>query len=377
MAATGNARDYSRGVFVAAIVATAAEAASNALFAYELGGHFPVTAYGVTVPLDAAALGAVAVAIAIFQARAATLLFRDGVQLVPALFLVACVTYSSGAMSAHLFKLQRLQADREADARRGYTLAETALRDAAAERDRLAAELAGLGSPRPVAEIKAAMDAADVPARIFSRSVQCTDITEDRTREACKPITDLRQELGRAYRAAELAPEIATAAGKVERSRKALAGIQAPAVPSARERFLADWLPWLFAGVIELTATFGFALAYRPAPRRPRVAATPDPVPAAPTPSPTPKRPVRAAGLDVAGAVEKIRAGGLDVPGARVVADGWVELSQRALGEALGVSASTVNTHVAAAVAANRLAKRAAGRGMALKVIYPPISAVS
>ena len=381
MAAAGTVREISYGVLAAAFVAAAMEAASNAAFAFELGGFLAVTAYGVRVPIDGAILAAGSIAVAVFQARSATLILRGesgSTGIVPFFFLAVCVAYSTGAMTSHLMKLQRLHHERELDARKGYDLAASALKEAEASRDRLETERGDLAKAgtRSQPEIKAEMERVEIPKRIWRRTAECTEATEDESRAACAPFFALRQELARAIRADELGPELAAASVKVADARRAFGQVALPVQRSEQEVFVTTWLPWLFAAVIEACGTFGFALAYRPRAPKPRAPANaPNPV-APPSSPPPPRRRASPAGIDLAATLESIRSGTLDVEGARVVSDGWIELSQRSLGAALGVSATTVNSHVAAAVADGRIAKKASGRSTALKVIYPPISAV-
>ena len=90
---------------------------------------------------------------------------------------------------------------------------------AVADHKRAAAELAGLGPTRPGAELDAmlANGAALLapvkgdPAGIWRASKGCTVLVRALSIEACKPVAEIRAELGRAQRRAELETKIAAA----------------------------------------------------------------------------------------------------------------------------------------------------------------------
>lgn len=355
-------------LFAASTVALFAVAASNALFAYELGGSFIVDG----VPVDGVLLASASVALAIFQAdRAAAAIRGDRTAW---LFLAICLTYSLGAMASHVMQLQSDRARVDVSARVKYN-------DAKAERDRRRAELDAIGVARSVAEISAAEAIAPVPEAIRRRSGGCVDVTEAETRRMCGPLLDLRAERARADRRAEIEPKLTSAEAKLEK-------LEPPAERSAVGETVRAVLPWVFAIALEFLETFGFGLAFAAKPARPEA-----PRPARifvedngtaagpPVPPVKPVQPARAL-KGSAGAeglyrlLDRIEAGTGIIPTAIVQPDGWISAGQSEIGGALGVSKTTVNNWLSHLVGAGRVQKRIDGRNVSLKIIRAPANNV-
>lgn len=89
---------------------------------------------------------------------------------------------------------------------------------AKAERERVAGELARLAGARTTSEVRADMDRARVPSRIWDSTRQCTDaelLRGPSTAAACKPILDLRQEMAQAIRKGDLERDLAGIRGRI------------------------------------------------------------------------------------------------------------------------------------------------------------------
>lgn len=85
-----------------------------------------------------------------------------------------------------------------------------------AEHKRAIAELASLTPARPVAELEAAMSAAPLDLRVWRRTAHCTDISKEESRKVCAPVLDLRAEMARATRRAELERQAREAKAKLD-----------------------------------------------------------------------------------------------------------------------------------------------------------------
>lgn len=344
--------------FAAAAVATVAEAASNALFAYSLGGLAFVAVGGAVVSADGALLAAASVAISALQARSATLAIRGPNRLGPALVAVLCLCYSAGAVASHVLKLQRLQTDARGKVSATYDGKAKAESKAAGEVAALEAELASLGATRTEPEVKAALDAAPVSAGVFNRSKQCTEVTQDDTRQACRPILDLRQEMARAIRAADIRQKLVAAKATLKTASEALAGEHRPAQPGAGEQFAAAVLPWIFAVVLIVCATFGWSLAGAPvaAPRKPDEPRRPDPAP------------LPADAADVMRTLASVSAGA-GPSGLALGADGVVRFAQRAASPAFGMPARKLTAALATLAAAGKVSVSSGPRGTEVRVL--------
>ena len=131
-------------------------------------------------------------------------------------------------------------------------------------------ELATLGAVRTPDAIRADMDRAGVPRRVFVNTRECTDITRDASFEACKPLLDLRQEMAAAIRKRQLEEARDKAATRLEElgPRPASADPQAEALASAAGVGVstAAWILIAIVGfAIELAACFGMYVLGRPA----------------------------------------------------------------------------------------------------------------
>lgn len=245
-------------------LAITAEAVSNALRAYGLGAalerftiHVPAGSIGTSHALDVSLSGAVlvlaAIAVSLSQARAAwvalTPLAPARQRVVSGLAAALLLAISVTAMSSHILEAQRAREAGEGGERARYDRAEAAYK-------RAAAELATLSGVRSTADVRAAMDAAPVSRAVFARTTQCTDVTIDASRLACQPILDLRVEMGRAIRKADL--ERDTAALRAE-----LAAIARPASASEREDTIAHLWAWIMGLGVVLVATFGSVIFAR------------------------------------------------------------------------------------------------------------------
>lgn len=107
--------------------------------------------------------------------------------------------------------------------------------DAKREVDRLDGEIAALGATRPVDTIQAAVQAVRIDPGIWRRSKQCSDVTLDASKEACKPVLELYKERGNAARKAELEPQLVAARAKLEK-------IDPPKAADPQAAALAAWL---------------------------------------------------------------------------------------------------------------------------------------
>lgn len=236
-------------------LAIAAETVSNGLRAYGLGAHldrFTVTVADRPVSVAGAVLVLAAAAISLVQARAAWVALTPGParqRIVAGLAAVLLLSISTLAMAAHVLEAQRAKMADEGGARGRYDRAKAAY-------DAAATELTALGDVRTIADVRAAMDAAPVSRRVFTRTAQCTDVTRDDSFAACRPILDLRQEMAKAIRKHELEPEAARLASE-------LASLDRPEKASASEGALSHWWGWLMGLGVVFVATFGSVIFAR------------------------------------------------------------------------------------------------------------------
>lgn len=237
-------------------LAIAAEVASNGLRAYGLGAHLDrltITVADRPVSVAGAVLVLAAAAISLAQARAAWVALTPGParqRIVAGFAAVLLLSISTLAMASHILEAQRANVADEGGARGRYDRVKAAY-------DAAAAELSALGDVRTIADVRAAMDAAPVSRRVFTRTSECTDVTRDDSFASCKPILDLRQEMAKAIRKHELEPEAARLAGE-------LAAIDRPEKASASEGAVSGLWGWLMGIGVVFVATFGAVIFARP-----------------------------------------------------------------------------------------------------------------
>ncbi|MBL8565890.1 MAG: hypothetical protein JNM89_09250 [Hyphomicrobiaceae bacterium] len=237
-------------------LAVAAETASNALRAYGLGAHldrFTLSVDGQAVSVAGGVLVLAAIAVSLSQARAAWVALTPSAparqRVVSGLAAALLLAISVSAMASHILEAQRARTADEGGARGRYDRAKAA-------HDKAAGELAALSGVRSIADVKAALDAAPVPRTVFVRTKQCTDVTRDDSFRDCKPILDLRQEMGRAIRKAELEPEAKTL-------RDELARTERPEEATASEQAVSGVWAWIMGLGVVFVATFGAVIFAR------------------------------------------------------------------------------------------------------------------
>lgn len=229
--------------------AVIAESVSNALRAYGLGTHlekFTVSVGEYSVSLAGAVLVLAAVAVSLSQARAAWLALMPGPwrqRIVAGAAGLLLLAVSVMAMSSHILEAERAKVGAEGSQSGNYdrTLAEYTSKKA---------ELDKLSNVRPIDTVRAEMNAAPVPRNVFRRTAECTDVTRDDSFTACKPILDLRQEMGLAIRKRELEPEVTSL-------KLSLDGQTKPEVASTSEANVAWYWAWLMGFAVVFVATFG------------------------------------------------------------------------------------------------------------------------
>ena len=345
-------------LLLGASIAVAVEAASNAAFAWKLGGRLSVPIAGVQVPLDSSFLGAIAVGVALFQANSATRIVHGPDRGIAAAFFVPCLAVSASCMFLHVTELQRWHANREPNAK-PYERLEKEYR-------RLEGELSGLGTPRPGDVITAEIRSYPIPERVWKDTDQCTKKLQDETNaRTCAPVNKLYVERANRSRIAELEPKLVELRATLDAMAKPDTVEKSPA-----EAWAIAFFPWLFAGVVELLATFGFAYARRAS----RSSDTP-PTPRKPPqgmnghgPTVTPPKSAGSRAKDIRSILDDVSAGRIQVPGSKVYPDGSVYAPQSALGTVAGTSKATVNRELKAAVSAGTLKIIAHGTVNAYKI---------
>ena len=241
------------GWFVLSL-AIAAEAVSNGLRAYGLGSHldrFTVDVHGISVSLAGAVFVMAAVAVSLSQATAAWVALTPGrpvrQRLVAGPAAILLLAVSVTAMASHILEAQRAKVGDEQGSAGDYGRTEAAYKKANAELDRLA-------KVRTTTEIRADMDRVRIKPSVWAATRECTDaelLKGNVNGGACKPILDLRAEMGSAIRKAELEPE-------VSRLAQALAGMKPPmASATLTEQSLGGWWGWIMGLAVVLLATFG------------------------------------------------------------------------------------------------------------------------
>lgn len=246
-------------------LAIVAESVSNALRAYGLGMHldrFTVSLYDHQVSIAGAVLVLAAVAVSLSQARAAWVALTPSgparQRIVAGFAAALLLSISITAMASHILEAQRAKVADEGGARGRYDRAQAAYNKAAGE-------LATLSGVRSIADVKAALNAAPVSRTVFSRTKECTDVTREDSFRDCKPILDLRQEMGKAIRKAELEPE-------AHRLRAELASLSRPEEATASESAVAGMWAWIMGLGVVFVATFGTVIFARAEVARPPTA---------------------------------------------------------------------------------------------------------
>lgn len=241
--------------WVVIAIAVAAEAASNALRAFGLGANlekFTVVFRDTSISLSGAVLALAAVAISIAQARAVWVAFTAGPmrqRILASLTGALLIAVSAVALSQHVLKGMRYETSGEVSSRERHDRA-------AASYDKAKAELDSLGNPRPVAVIQAAVQSTKIDMAVWRRSRECSDISREDTKDACRPILALYQERGAAARKAEIEPEVARLKAELDANPKPLkAG-------DAEDQASSIWA-WLFSIAVVTIATFGSVLFAR------------------------------------------------------------------------------------------------------------------
>ena len=159
------------------------------------------------------------------------------------LIAVLLLAVSITAMASHIMDAQRAKVADESGDRGRYDRAKAAY-------DKAVGELTPLAGVRTIAAVRAGMDQAPVPAAVFQRTKQCTEVTRDDSFAACKPVLDLRQEMAQAIRKRELD-------GELPRLKADLDRLQRPEEANASETALAGWWAWIMGIAVVLVATFG------------------------------------------------------------------------------------------------------------------------
>ena len=122
----------------------------------------------------------------------------------------------------------------------------------AAVRDLKALEAAG--PVRPAAVIEAAMSGAPIDVRIWRRTAHCTDVTKEASKEACAPVTKLREEHARAKRKEDLEQ-------RRDAAQKLLGTLQRPTAADPQAEAIAQMVGQHEATVAYvLVAIIGFAI---------------------------------------------------------------------------------------------------------------------
>lgn len=230
-------------------LAITAEAVSNALRAYGLGAHldrFTLTIAGHDLSLAGGVLVLAAIAVSLSQTRATWVALTPGParqRIVAGFAAVLLLAISVTAMASHILEANRAKVADEGGDRARYDRTEAAYKKAESE-------LATLQGVRSIADVRAAMDAAPVSRTVFRRTNQCTDVTREDSQQACKPILDLRVEMGKAIRKQELEPD-------VERLRVELASLDRPEVATASEDVVSGFWAWIMGLGVVFVATFG------------------------------------------------------------------------------------------------------------------------
>jgi hypothetical protein len=228
--------------------------ALNARFGWTLGAS----------PLDRAAYVATSVAIDVFKVGlpllAMPLWAKRHRALAACAFAIwfGCVTWSANAALGFVATTRgESVAQRIADgkARAGWE----------ATVERAEQEMARLAHHRPVAVVKAELNAAVVVGSVWQRSKRCTDITLDESRAACAEVSRLRQELVTAEAAEGLESKVV--AGRAQLATVSVAGTdadpQATALASLTgvdQVHIRAGISLLLALILEMGSALGFAI---------------------------------------------------------------------------------------------------------------------
>lgn len=342
--------------YIASAVVLAAQGASNALYAYQLGHtHLP----GYTMTVDGLVLAAAACGVTVLEAVIAKRLLAGDTESPRfcGVVLAASLAFSLSTMVAHVSKLQRVQAEAELDQAAKYDRALETYR-------RLERDASRLGTPRPATVIDAEIKSLRIDPQAWRESRECTRPTNRYQIEACAPVAALHREASEAAELAALRP-------KMDGARAALDTMSRPESRGAAESLLSAWLPWLATAVLGMFATFGFALsggARRASLDAPAQRAS---LQAAPIMA-GPGRARKAGGSRRGAASLIVWYGGLDrqaLPaGISLDADGWCTAGQEALASALGVAKPTVSRWLATLGQSGEIEVRTSPRGTVFRV---------
>lgn len=232
------------------VLAVAAESISNALRAYSLGTHldrFTVIIQDHPVSIAGAVLVLAAVAVSLSQARAAWVALTPSgparQRIVAGIAAVLLITISITAMASHIIEAQRAKVADEGGDRGRHDRAKKAY-------DEAVAELATLGTPRPVSVIQAEVQATKIDMVVWRRSIQCSDVSREDSKAACEPILKLYKERGNSARKLELDPQVA-------KLRDQLGKLQRPEEASTSETVVSGAWAWIMGLGVVFIATFG------------------------------------------------------------------------------------------------------------------------
>jgi hypothetical protein len=268
--------------YLAAGTVTLVSIAANARYGWSLGAG----------PLDKAIYAATSVAIDAFKVLLPLLalgLWSNHRRLLAicgiALWL-GCVAWSS--VSAFGFALStraEVVAERTADARTRSGWEATVQRNEA--------QLSTLSRVRPASVIKAELAGVVVPANIWLRTRECSELTLAESQRACAPVVQLRQELAAAEAAEEL--ERRVAAGRAQLAGITVVAVEADLQAAALARLTGQSEPTirtalaiLLAALVELGSALGFTIVAVAARGNP-----PSTAQSEPPPTTTPRHPSR------------------------------------------------------------------------------------
>lgn len=191
-----------------------------------------------------------------------------------------------GAMAVLLFVVSMVAVDGmilklRSDTSGGLEGVQTKYDRADAEYKNAKTEIGQIGKVQPVAALEAKLESS-VPVEVWRKTKQCTDVTLPASRDACKPVFDLREKIANSKRVAELE-------GKMTEAKTVLSKTDRPKSTDPQVEFIAKvtgWteagavlcLTWLCGFAIELVSSFGPAMLARPPP--------PEPPPPEPKPEP-------------------------------------------------------------------------------------------
>ena len=230
-------------------LAVAAEAISNSLRAYSLGGNlerFTLTVLDVPVSVAGAVLVLAAVAVSLSQTRAAWVACTPGdarQRVISGAAACLLLTISVSAMASHILEAQRAKTGSEKTAGDTYL-------NAKAGYERTIAELAKVANARTVEQVQAAMDAIPVDTKIRMRTKSCTDITTRASQDECAPVTALKPEMAEALRKADIESQVPAL-------KAALEAVRDTEQAGKSEAAVSTFWAWIMGLGVVFIATFG------------------------------------------------------------------------------------------------------------------------